>query len=404
MTTDTDLPIAPAFAHWLGQTNEITRMFLAAGQIPGLINLGGGLPEAETFPAAELAEIARRAIADHPAETLGYGAIEGLAALRAAIARRYATPALQLGPENVLIVSGGMQGLDLIGKALVDPGGVIAAQTPAYLGALDAWRPRLPQYRELRLERPDFDAVAALAGAQFAYTVPNFSNPTGALVGVERRRALVAAAAETGTWLVEDDPYGALYLDGNPLPRMIALAAEAAPGPYAGRVIYMGTLSKEVAPGFRLGWVIAAPEMIAALTIAKQGTDLCSSSLSQRIALEALEGGLVDRIRPGILATYRARRDALCAAMREHLEPWFTWEVPVGGMFVWATARDPDLDTDRLLSACLEHGVCMSPSSVFSPTGGDRRSMRLNFTYNPPERLAEAARRLAAATRSLAEA
>jgi 2-aminoadipate transaminase len=398
----TDAP-RPAFAGWLGTTNDITRTFLSAGQIPGLINMAGGLPAPETYPATELAELARQAVAEHPQEVLGYGPIEGLPALRDAIAARFSSDALRLTRENVLVTSGGMQGLDLVGKALLEQGGMIAGQFPTYLGALDAWRPRSPSFRNIVLDANDFDPVAALAGAQFGYTVPNFSNPTGKLVGVAMRRALVDAAHETGTWLIEDDPYGTLHYDGEPLPRMIALSGEREPGrTYDGPVVYMGTLSKEIAPGLRIGWVIAAPEMIAALTMAKQGSDMCTSGVTQAIALKAIESGLIERIQPKILAIYRERRDALCAAMSEHLTQWFDWEVPVGGMFVWATARDPGLDTDALLPLAMAAGVCVAPSSVFDGFGRNRRSIRVNFTLNPPERLTEGVRRLASALRGMA--
>lgn len=388
----------PAFARWMGTTNQITRTFLSAGAIPGLINVAGGLPDPDIFPTDRLAEFARRAVAEHPGEVLGYGPIEGLAPLRDAIARRFASPALPLTRANVLVTTSGMQGLDLLGKVLLDEGGLIAGQYPTYLGALDAWRPRSPSFRNLVLDAPGFDPEQAFAGAQFAYAVPNFSNPTGRLVDLATRRALVAAAHRTGTWLVEDDPYGTLHYDGAPLPWLIELSAHMAPGePYAGPVIYMGTLSKEIAPGLRIGWIVAAPEMIEALTLAKQGSDLCTSGVTQRIALAAIETGLLEEIRPAIVALYRERRDALCAALTTHLSDWFTWEVPVGGMFVWAVAKDPDLDTDALLPHALAAGICFSPSSVFDARGANRRGTRINFTLNPPEKLDEAMRRLASA-------
>jgi 2-aminoadipate transaminase len=394
----------PAFARWLGTTNDVTRRFLAAGRVPGLINIAGGLPAPEIYPAAEVAELARRVIAQHPQDTLGYGPIEGLPELREALAARFGTPELRLSRENLLIVTSGMQGLDLVGKVLLEEGGLIAGQFPTYLGALDAWRPRCPTYRSLLLEEPGFDPAAAMAGAQFAYTVPNFSNPTGRLVGLPMRRVLVDAAHRTGIWLIEDDPYGALHYDRAPLPSLIALSGRSRRGRvYDGPVVYLGTLSKEVAPGLRIGWVIAAPEMIEALTMAKQGSDMCTSGVTQRIALAALESGLIERLRPVIVDLYRARRDALCAALAEHLAAWFTWEVPVGGMFVWAVARDPALDTDRLFQAGLEAGVCVTPGSVFDPAGRSRRAIRLNFTLNPPDRLAEGVRRLAAAVRKMAQ-
>ena len=158
---------------------------------------------------------------------------------------------------------------------------------------------------------------------------------------------------------------------------------------YDGPVVYMGTLSKEIAPGLRVGWVVAAPEMIEALTVAKHGSDMCTSGVTQRIALGALEGGLIDRLQPLVASLYRERRDALCAALSEHLAEWFDWEVPVGEMFVWAEARDPSLDTDRLLPLALQAGVCIAPSSAFDASGRNRHAMRVNFTLNPPDRLAE---------------
>jgi 2-aminoadipate transaminase len=395
----------PPFARWLGRTNDVTQTFLSASRIPDLISMAGGLPAPELYPASELAALAQAVIAAHPGDTLGYGPVEGLPDLRDALVRRFSAPALRLTRDNILVTSGGMQGLDLIGKVLLDEGDLIAGQSPTYLGALDAWRPRSPSFRNLDLDASGFDANAALSGARFAYTVPNFSNPTGRLVGLGVRRDLVAAAHDTGTWLVEDDPYGQLHYDAAPLPRMITLSAEAlGGGAYDGPVVYMGTLSKELAPGLRIGWVVAAPAMIAALTMAKQGSDMCTSGITQRIALAALESGMVDAAQPAIVALYRERRDALCAALADHLGGWFSWEVPVGGMFVWAVARDSAFDTDRLLQAAMAAGVCIAPSSVFDAAGENRRAMRLNFTLNPPERLAEGVRRLAGAIQTLAPA
>jgi 2-aminoadipate transaminase len=386
----------------MGTTNDITRVFLSAGHIPDLINMAGGLPEPSSFPVSEISAIARDEIAAHPEEALGYGPVEGLPELRERLAARFSSEALRLTQANVLVTSGGMQGLDLIGKVLLEEGGLIAGQFPTYLGALDAWRPRSPSFRNMVLEAPDFDPLSALAGAQFAYTVPNFSNPTGKLVGIEARQALVDAAHRSGTWLVEDDPYGTLHYDGTPLSRMIELSARSRPAaPYQGPVADMGTLSKEIAPGLRIGWVIAAPEMIEALTMAKQGSDMCTSGVTQRIAIAALEAGLIERIQPRILDIYRRRRDALCAALSEHLRDWFDWDIPVGGMFVWAVAKDSSIDTDLLLPHAMAAGVCVVPSSVFDASGLNRRAIRINFTFNEPGRLRAGVRRLAQAMMTL---
>ncbi|GBQ65022.1 MocR family transcriptional regulator [Ameyamaea chiangmaiensis NBRC 103196] len=394
-------PRTSGFVRWLSSTNDVTRVFLAASARPDMINLAGGLPAPQTYPAEELARIARQAVLDHPTETLGYTAIEGLPALRDAIAARFSTPALSLTRENVLVTTSGMQALDLIGKVLVDPGDRIAVQCPTYLGAIDAWRPRAPRYHAMRLETEAFDPAPAFTGSKFAYTVPNFSNPTGRLVPLDIRQRLVTTARHSGTWLVEDDPYGGLLFDGTPLPGLLDLDADGQGGPYDGPVVRMGTVSKEIAPGLRVGWMIAAPEMIQALTLAKQGSDLCTSGLTQHVALGALQTGLIERIQPTLRALYRPRRDALIAALEESLAPWFTWEIPVGGMFVWAVARDSAINTDTLLHHALDAGVCVSPSSVFDVDGQFRRAVRLNFTLNAPDRLREGVLRLARACAAL---
>lgn len=388
----------PAFAKWLDDTNDVTATFLAAGRIPGLVNLGGGLPGTEIWPIPELSKLAASAVTDHAAETLAYSPVAGLPKLRDLIATRYSDDHVSLTRENVLITAGGAQALALIGTVLLERGATITSQTPAYLGALDNWRPRQPQYRPMRLDANDLDPATLMQGAQFTYTVPNFSNPTGRLVDTPMRQRLVDAAHETGTWLIEDDPYGTLYYDDEPLPRMLTLSARYGGTPYDGPVIYLGTVSKELAPGLRIGWIIAAPEMIEALKAAKQSADMCTSGLCQQITHDAFETGLADDMLPGILSLYRARRDALCDAMDAHLSDLFDWERPTGGMFVWATAKDPDLDTNHLMQVGLDHGVCISPSSVFDPETRDHRSIRINFTYNDEAKLATGIERLATAT------
>jgi 2-aminoadipate transaminase len=304
----------------------------------------------------------------------------------------------------VLVTTGGTQGLAALGAALLEPGQSVAAQSPTYLGALDAWRARQPVYRPMDLEDPGFDPRPDMAAAQFAYTVPNFSNPSGRLVDVAQRRALLQAAQDTGCWLVEDDPYGGLFYDAPPLPSLLELSATGTEAPYDGPVIYLGTVSKELAPGLRIGWVIAAPEAIAALSAAKQGMDMFSSGLCQVITALALDRGLMAEAQETMCALYRTRRDAFCDALERHLAGEFTWTRPSGGMFVWARARDTALDTDALMRAGLEEGVCLSPSSVFDPAHKDRSGMRLNFTLNPPDRLEEGAARLARAVKRLRRA
>ncbi|MFT4725874.1 MAG: 2-aminoadipate transaminase [Granulosicoccus sp.] len=390
------------FARWLDDTNEVTRIFLSAGQIPDLINLAGGLPEPSVWPIDELADLAQKAILNHSMEALAYSPIEGLPKLRDVIADRYSNDNTQLTSDNVLVTTGGMQALDLLGKIMLDEGGLIAGQFPTYLGALDAWRPRQPTYRHMQLEgNVDFDAHAALDGAQFAYTVPNFSNPSGFLVPLETRKALVDAAHATGTLLVEDDPYGTLNLDGSPLPRLLDLSAKKQSGVYDGPVVYLGTLSKMLAPGLRIGWIIAAPDVIAALVLAKQGSDMCSSGLCQQIAQQALSQGVIEKILPPTLDIYRTRRNVLCDAMDTHLSDLFQWTKPQGGMFVWAQALDLQMNTNRLLETAMDCGVCVSPSSAFDPSGANTSAIRINFTLNEPDKLIEGIKRLETAARRL---
>ena len=403
LTQDLDVPAKPRFARWLGTTNVITKQFLSLGGRPEIINLAGGLPAPAVYPVAALAEAARDAMLKGEHRALGYSAIEGLADLRDAIARQYSVGAVRLTRDNVMITAGSMQALDLLGKIFIEPGDVIVGHYPTYLGAIDAWRPREPAYRHLKLDPTRPDALPSFDGAKFVYVVPNFSNPTGALVDATTRRALLAAAERANSWVVEDDPYGELVYDGEPLPSMLALSAEAEPGPvYDGRVIYLGTISKTMAPGLRVGWTIAAPTIIAALTLAKQGSDLCTGGVQQAIALEAMERGLVARQKPVTNALYRERRDALCAAIATHLDPWFTWQKPTGGMFVWLNAKEGAIDTDALLSVAFREGVAYTPSSVFDPTGALKTAMRMNFTLNPPDVLAEGVARLGRAVRLLA--
>ncbi|MEM7342813.1 MAG: PLP-dependent aminotransferase family protein [Chloroflexota bacterium] len=387
-------------ATWTSQTNQVTKRFLGLANQPEIINLGGGLPAPEVYPVEALSRLASEAILFHQETALGYGAIDGLPALREAIAQAYSTTKLSLTRENVLIVAGAMQALDLIGKVLVNPGEEIAVQCPTYMGAIDTWLPREPRYRDVRLDS-DIPLTDQTKGVKFLYTVPNFSNPTGVLIGLETRQALAQFANDSGIPLIEDDPYGTLYYDSPPLPSILSLSGEGQP--YRGNVIYLGTVSKTIAPGLRVGWVIARPEIIEVLTIAKQGTDLCTSSLSQCIVLAALEKGLIAEQVPTILDLYRERRDTLCQGLTENLSEWFTWQKPVGGMFVWLNARDQRIDTTELIEYALDSGVCFSPSEVFDPVSKRRNGIRLNFTLNPPDALLEATVRMGQATEKYLE-
>jgi len=400
----------PHYARWLGSTNNITQQFLAIGGIPDIISLAGGLPAAELYPVEEIRQASDRALTRWGTHALEYGPVEGFPALRQAIAERMSkATGGAFGTDNVLITSGAAQGLDLIGKLFIDRGDLAVVQHPTYLGALDAWRPREPHYEKLTWDLDDPDFEARLKPAKFVYAVPNYSNPTGVLVPEHARERLLAQVADAGTWLVEDDPYLPLQLDGKAVRSMLSLhAASRRPKRYDGPVIYLGTLSKSIVPGLRVGWVIAPADLVQALALAKQSSDLSSSMLTHVIALALLESGFESGHVQKTVAAYRERRDALMQAAAQHLSEWFEWDTPPGGMFAWLSAKSPGgrslIDTDRLYHYALAEKVAFVPSSVFDFEGKLNSAMRLNFTRSAPEAIGEGIARLRLAVdRYLAE-
>ncbi len=394
-------PSRPAWARWTRASNDITGQFLAAAGQPGFISLAGGLPAADLHPVDAVRAATDRALTRWGSAALEYGPVEGFPALRAAIAARTsAETGGTFGPEHVLLTTGAMQALELVGKVLVDPGELIVAQFPTYMGALDAWRPREPTYERLGWDPADPTPEAALRAAKMVYAVPNFSNPTGVLVPQAHREALLERVLRTGSWLVEDDPYHVLQLDGPAGPGLLDLdVAGRGDGPYDGPVVYLGTLSKALAPGFRVGWAVAEPEMIRMLALTKQSSDLSSSMFAQSVALELLEERFDERHRPRIVALYRERRDAMAEVVASQLGEWFEFERPAGGMFLWLEARDPDFSTDAMYPYALEERVAFVPSSIYDPTGALTTALRLNFTRNAPDVMAEGVERMARAIR-----
>ena len=384
----------PACAQWLRSSNNISQQFLAFGGRSDVVSLAGGLPAAELYPVEAIQSAAQRALEKHGSAALEYGAIEGFPALRHLIAERVsAETGGHFTAANVLLTSGSMQALDLIGKVLIDAGDLIVAQSPTYLGALDSWRPRNPVYQKLDWDLPaGFEDV--LAKAKFVYVVPNYSNPTGILVSQDRRAALLDKVLAAGTWLVEDDPYHSMQLDGPPGRSILGRYVAGGKGPYDGPVIYLGTVSKSLVPGLRVGWVIAQADMIQTLALAKQATDLSGSMFTQAVALELLEQGFDHEHAKTLVPVYRERRDVLCHEAALRLGDWFDWEIPVGGMFVWMRAKGQAIDTDELYKFAVEEKVAFVPSSVFDSTGTDRFAMRVNFTRSSPEIIREGVRRL----------
>jgi 2-aminoadipate transaminase len=372
-------------------TGSAIRELLKLTEQPDFISFAGGLPAPESFPVAEVAAAVQAILHDRGPQSLQYGATEGYRPLRELIARRTSTDGHVVSVENVLITSGSQQALDLLGKVFLDVGDRVLLESPTYLAALQAWNAYEATYLELPLDEAGLDPAAlepALRGEpKFLYCVPNFQNPTGVTLSLARRQRLVALAAAHGMPLVEDDPYGSLRFEGDALPSLLTIAGAV------GGVIQLSTFSKTLAPGLRVGWVVAPAEVIGRLALAKQGTDLHTGTLDQYIVHELLAGGQIEAGLPAIVARYRERRDTMLTALAEHFPADVRWTRPAGGMFLWVTLPR-GIDASDLLPAAVERGVAFVPGKSFFPNGGGENTMRLNFSNASPERIREGIARL----------
>jgi len=360
---------------------SVIREILKLTERPGIVSLAGGLPSPDGFPVEALRAATDRVLCTAPREALQYAASEGFGPLREWVAARVTALGLAATPGQVLITTGSQQGLDLVGKLLVDPGSVVAVESPTYLGALQAFAPYEPEY--LAIEGDDDgplpDALASARGARFLYLVPNFQNPTGRCVGAVRRQLLAQAALAAGLPLVEDDPYGELWYDAPPPPPISA--------GLPGQAIYLGSLSKVLAPGLRLGYLVAPPVLYPKLLQAKQAADLHTPGFNQRIAHEVLKDGLLEQHLPGVRARYQAQRDAMQAALTQHLPPGCHWQQPAGGMFFWVELP-ASMDTTALLPAAVDAGVAYVPGAAFYAASPRQNTLRLSFVTVSPERIA----------------
>lgn len=384
------------------------RELLKLSERPGLISFAGGLPAAEVFPVQRFQEACQKVLATNAEPALQYGATEGYEPLREMIARHMARYAVLATVENVLITSGSQQALDLIGKLLINSGDRVLVEAPTYLGALQAFNGYGAQYLSVPIDdeglRTELLEASLRLGPKFMYILPNFQNPAGVTLSQERRHQLIGLADKYGIPIVEDDPYGQLRYEGEHLAPLVVLDRENLRrdnGFSIGNVIYLSTFSKTLAPGLRLGWIVAPPKIISKLVQLKQAADLHTSTFAQCVAFEVARGGFLDQHVKLIRGVYRERRDVMLQALEEFFPPEVTWTHPQGGLFLWVTLPE-GMDSQSLFQSALAEKVAFVPGDSFYAGNGSEscRHLRLNFSHPNPERIREGIRRLAVAVKS----
>jgi 2-aminoadipate transaminase len=376
-----------------GMKTAASRDLMATLSRPGIISLAGGFPDTRAFGEEAFKEISRH-IAPDAAQALQYGPTSGLDAIKDVIVEVMATERTPARQEDVFVTTGAQQGLDLIAKVFLDEGDAILCEGPTYAGALNAFAAYRPRIAHVPMDRAGIIPVAAheileKASKQglhvkFIYTVPNFQNPTGVTLVTERRRQLLELAREFDLVVVEDNPYGMLRFEGEPLPTLAALDQEREG--VVDRVVYLGTFSKIFAPGVRLGWVHAQPGILHKINVGKQGADLCSSNLSQMMICSYFQSADWRAYVRRLTSIYRERRDAMLDSLAEFMPKEVHWTHPEGGLFVWATLPSY-LDATAMLPRAIGRNVAYVPGEGFYAGGAGKNHMRLNFSFVEPERI-----------------
>lgn len=382
--------------------SSMIRELLKYANVPGAVSFGGGTPDPETFPRHELAQIASEIIEKEYKYTLQYSVTEGdpelIKQILVLLKRIYDIDGLS--SENILITVGSQQALELIGKVLLDPGDYILVGDPEYLGALSAFRMRDPQFLVVRFDNdgPNIDAVeqriknleesGQIRYLKFIYVVSNFQNPSGITTSFQKRKALVEIAEKYDLLIVEDDPYGVLRFEGEFIPSLMKIGG-------IDRVILLNTFSKILCPGLRIGMIVADKSIIRKAVLAKQGTDLCSSSLTMRLTARYLEKyDVIEQIKPAI-SLYRQKKDEMLKALQENFGdiPGAKWTNPDGGLFVWFTLPD-SFDTMEMFKFAEENKVFYIPGQAFRPFDEPSSSMRMSFCLPSIKEIHEGVRRL----------
>lgn len=363
--------------------SSFIREILKITQRPEIISFAGGLPSPATFPVEEMRVAFDKVLSQQGKVALQYGPTDGYGPLREWIANRLSSPDAKILPEQVLMVSGSQQALDLLGKVLIDEGSKVLVETPSYLGALQAFSVYRPEFVSVATDDAGLvpQSVAAVAeGARLLYALPNFQNPTGRSLSVERRIELVETCARLGLPLIEDDPYGALSYRSEPAPKMLTMNPNG--------VIYMGSFSKVLTPGIRLGYVVAPLPLLRRLELAKQAADLHTAQLTQMVVYQVVKDGFLDRHIPTIRTLYANQCQAMLDAMAEHFPSSVTWTRPEGGMFIWVTLPQ-HVDSMQLLEAALAQNVAFVPGAPFYANTPETNTFRLSFVTVSPQRIRE---------------
>ena len=359
------------------QASEV-RELLKLTQTREIISFGGGLPAEETFPVCEMLEISKEVIESCGVQSMQYAASEGYVPLINAVAKLMKQKGIEADISEILITTGSQQGLDLAAKVLIDEGDVIMCESPTYLSAINAFKPFFPQFCEIMMDEKGLlpeDLETKLKEnpqTKFLYTIPDFQNPTGRQMSIERRKRVIEFANKYDIIVIEDNPYGELCYDNNQMPPIKSFDTE-------GRVIYLSTFSKTVCPGFRIGWVCAKYEILNKFILFKQGTDLHSNIFSQIQIAKYLEKYDYQKHIEHNIDIYRSRRDAMINEIKRSFPKSVKYTCPSGGLFLWVTLPE-DINSRELLPKALDRGVAFVSGEAFYPNGGHKNTMRLNFS------------------------
>jgi 2-aminoadipate transaminase len=368
------------------------RELLKLTQRPEVISFAGGLPAPELFPIEEMKKAAIKVLDQKGAAALQYGPTEGYNPLREKIAKRMAKVKVNATIDNILITSGSQQGLDFVARVFINPGDVVICESPTYLGAINAFKAYEPRFVEVPTDDEGMileDLEKALKeneNAKFIYVIPDFQNPSGKTWSIERRKGLVELANKYNVAVVEDNPYGELRFEGEILPSLQHFDTE-------GRVIFLGTFSKILTPGVRLGWICAHPEVLTKFIMVKQGADLQSATTAQMEVDQLLEDYDIEAHIEKIKAVYKKRKDLMIKTMEEEFPEGVTWTNPQGGLFTWVVLPE-HLNAREIAVKALEKNVAYVPGGAFFPNGGHENTFRMNYSNMPEDKIVEGIKRL----------